>query len=95
MKVKEPLKTLSVENPGPVVTKPVIYFVDAEFKPLVVTRNAISKVGSLTSYKNSLGFLPRAGDKIMVDSSCYVVKEVVHSLPTMRSDPQKIFIVLE
>jgi hypothetical protein len=47
------------------------------------------------AFKNHLHFLPRAGDSIMVGDSMYRVKEVIHSLPSMHSGLQKIFIVLE
>lgn len=76
--------------------KATIYFMDGNFKPLSVSRTKISSMKELTSFKNHLEFLPRVGDSILVnEKDLYRVKEVIHSLPSMRSDVQKIFVVLE
>jgi len=76
--------------------KAVVYFTDSDFKPLVVDKTRIASVQQPVPYKNHLAFLPRAGDSILVgESSVYKVKEVVHSLPSMHSGSQRIYIVLE
>ena len=98
-RVIEPLKTLSDYGDSvsvPREKKAVLYFMDGNFKPLSISRTAIASTKEPQSFKNHIEYLPRVGDSIMVnEKSMYRVKEVIHSLPSMRNDCQKIFIVLE
>ena len=99
------------KNPNPLMSAPLyteqvhdlqkekkaqICFVDKELKPLAVSKQKIERVATSTTYKNHLAFLPRKGDKILVSGEdMYTVYDVIHVLPTMRSDTQKIYIVIE
>lgn len=94
-KIQEPLKSFA-EDSSPVKEKrAAIFFVDAEFKPLSVNKRKIAGEKEMCSFKNHIEFLPRVGDDILVEGSIYRVKGVIHSLPSMRSDCQKIYIMLE
>ena len=95
----EPLKrfaSLSAEAAPTKEKKAAIFFVDSNFKPLSVSRQNIGKSEEFVSYKNHIEFLPRAGDSILIgDAEKYRVKEILHSLPSVRSDVQKVYVVLE
>lgn len=78
----------------------VIFFVDKNFRPLTVTQSKIASCKESTPYRNHMEYLPRAGDNILIGvesaKPCtYVVQGVVHSLPSVRSGVQKIFIIVE
>lgn len=76
--------------------KAVIYFLDEDFKPLLINRTKVASCEELVSFKNHIEYLPRVGDMILVnDCNIWKVRNVIHSLPFLRSEVQKIFIILE
>ncbi len=97
-RVVEPLKQFKdySETTKPVEKQARVFFMDSEFKPLFVNKTKIAKAETLSCYKNHMQFLPRVGDSIMIgEKEVYKVKDVIHSLPSMNFDTQKIYIVLE
>ncbi|MFA5071168.1 MAG: hypothetical protein WC511_02245 [Candidatus Pacearchaeota archaeon] len=73
-----------------------IYFVDETFKPLSVNKTKIASVKEMTPYKNHLAFLPKIGEQILVgEKDAYTVINILHSLPLLHSDVQKVYIVLK
>lgn len=76
--------------------KATIYFVDENFKPLTVDKSRIASCKEMTSYKRHMAFLPKIGEQILVsDKNAYTVLNIVHSLPILQSDVQKVYIVLK
>lgn len=73
-----------------------IFFVDENFKPLVVDKTKIASSKELIAYRNHLAFLPKIGEQILVnDKNAYTVVNILHTLPLLRSDVQKVYIVLK
>lgn len=97
-RIKEPLKRFTEYSDSTTTLtnkKSTIFFVDENFKPLSVNKLKIASTKDQVPYLNHLEFLPRSGDHILVGNNSYVVSKVVHSLPAMRSDVQKIYIILK
>lgn len=97
-RIQEPLKSFSdySESTSTPEKHAAVYFTDANYQPLSVNKTKIASTETQTAYKNHLQHLPRAGDYILLsDNTKYKVKEVLHLLPLIKSDIQKIYIVLE
>ncbi len=75
--------------------KAQIFFVDETLKPLSVSKAKIAKCEKPFPYKNQMSFLPRKGDRILISGEeLYTVADVIHVLPLVHSDVQKVYIVI-